>query len=614
MAAFQNPEFYRAQAMRMSTHQIPRIIHSAEDHDGHLSLPRGCLEELLAWLGNHDVVPTIRDLRCQGTPLDVQFSGSLRPDQQVAGAALLAHDTGVLAAGTAFGKTVMAAWLIAQRGANTLVLVHRQQLLEQWVARLAQFFNIDPRDIGRLGGGKRKLTGRLDVALIQSLCRKDSVDDAVAGYGHVVVDECHHVPAVGFERVLRRVKARFVTGLSATLTRKDGHHPLVSMQCGPVRHRVDARLQARERPFEHEVWVRPTGFLAPGPPEDDRRAEFQRLCALLANNDTRDDRICSDVLESVRQGRSPIVLTERSAHLERLVGRLSRMVPHVITLQGGMGRRALLAALEQLKQVPAAEGRVLVATGRFIGEGFDDARLDTLFLAMPISWRGTIAQYVGRLHRLHEGKSSARVYDYVDLDVPMLARMFEKRCQGYEAQGYRILLPASALPGWPSEVPLPVDPAWKQRYSDSIRQLIHDGVDIPLAQAFLAATTMEEAADGSEHPARSASEQFLFRRLESLPDLSGKFAMNALLPIPFDDHGRMEVDFLCREARLVVEIDGSQHLANADAWRRDRRKDLALQQHGYLVLRFLAEDLGKHHGTVIETMRRVLAGRMEKRT
>ena len=250
---------------------------------------------------------------------------------------------------------------------------------------------------------------------------------------------------------------------------------------------------------------------------------------------------------------------------------------------------------------------MLVATGRFLGEGFDDARLDTLFLTMPVSWHGTIAQYVGRLHRLHDGKRTVRVYDYVDLEVPMLARMFEKRCAGYEAVGYTILLPASALPGWPAEVPLPVDPKWKQDYSASVRRLIRDGVDVPLARLFVtAATAFGEGVPGDER-ARSASEAFLFRRFESLPDLAGRFRLNAVLPIPFDDRGRMEVDFLNEAQRLVIEVDGGQHLGDADAWRRDRRKDAALQENGYFVLRFLAADLGMRMDFVLDAVRRTLA-------
>jgi superfamily II DNA or RNA helicase/very-short-patch-repair endonuclease len=602
LAAFQNPEFYKAQAMRLPTYDKPRIIACAEDHAQHIGLPRGCLEETLALLRALKIDCELRDERFEGEAIDVKFRGELRVDQQKAADAMLAHDTGVLSATTAFGKTVVATWLIAHRGTNALVLLHRQQLLEQWVERLSQFLGLLPKEIGRLGGGKKKLTGRIDVALMQSLVRKGVVNDLVADYGHLIVDECHHLSARSFELVARRAKAKFVTGLSATVTRKDGHHPIIFMQCGPVRHRVDARQQAIERPFTHEVLVRPTGFMPGGEPDSDQRMEFQRLCDEVARCEMRNRMICEEVAEAVRRGRCPIVLTERTEHLQKLADTLRPEVPHVITLQGGMGKKALRAALDRLAVISGDEGRVLIATGRFVGEGFDDPRLDTLFLTMPVSWRGTIAQYVGRLHRIHEGKRVVQVYDYADLDVPMLSRMFDRRCAGYEAVGYTILLPGSALPGWPVEVPLPIDSQWKQDYAASVRRLVRDGVDQPLAQLFVhVARPRSPDAQGTAR-ARSASEAFFFRRLESLSATKGRFKMNATLPVPFDDHSQMEVDFLCPDARLVIEIDGLQHLADAEAWRRDRRKDALLQSHGFFILRFLADDLGKRLDFVLDTV------------
>ena len=613
LAAFQNPEFYRAQAMRLPTYDKPRVIGCAEDHPLHLGLPRGCLDEVVELLKGLGIRTMVRDERCAGKLLEVSFRGELRPDQVAAAEAMLAHETGVLAATTAFGKTVLAAWLIAQRGVNTLVVVHRQQLLEQWVERLTEFLGLAAKEIGRLGGGRRKLTGMLDVALMQSLVRKEAVDDRVADYGHLVIDECHHVSARSFELVARRAKARFVTGLSATVARKDGHQPIIFMQCGPVRYRVDARQQAAARPFDHHVIVRPTGFRAAGSADEDPRIEFQQLCEALAASESRNRLICDDVLAVVAEGRTPLILTERTEHLGHLAERLRPLVKHVIALQGGMGRKTLLAELERLAQAPEGEGRVLLATGRFIGEGFDDPRLDTLMLAMPVSWRGTIAQYAGRLHRLHAGKRVVRIHDYADLDVPMLSRMFDRRCAGYEAVGYTILLPASALPGWPVEVPLPIDPVWKRDYAGSVRRLIRDGVDVGLAGLFVHAARDPAAdAEGSER-ARSASEAFLWRRLETLTETKGRFRLNAELAIPFDGCGRMEVDLLCADCGLVIEIDGPQHLADAEAWRRDRRKDALLQEHGMFVLRVLAEDVGKRLEEMLDAVLRALAHRGRKR-
>jgi superfamily II DNA or RNA helicase/very-short-patch-repair endonuclease len=611
LAAFQNPEFYRAQAMRLSTFGKPRVIHCAEDGPKYLALPRGCLGEAQALLSSLGIEATLCDERFGGTPLDVRFHGELRPEQLLAADAMVAHDTGVLAATTAFGKTVLAAWLIAHRGVNSLVLVHRQQLLEQWVERLAAFLDVPAKSIGRLGGGRKTLTGRIDVALMQSLVRKGVVHDCVGSYGHLVVDECHHLPAHSFELVARRAKARYVTGLSASITRKDGHQPIIFMQCGPVRYRVNARQQAASRPFTHRVLVRPTGFRAPDPPAADSRAEFQRLYEALTRSPSRNRLICDDVIAAAQAGRFPLVLTERTEHLQLLASQLSVAIPHVITLQGGMGRKQIQAAMASLAQLPDGQGRALLATGRYIGEGFDEPRLDTLFITLPVSWRGTIAQYVGRLHRLHNGKREVQVYDYADLDVPMLARMFDRRCAGYEAVGYTLLLPASAVPGWPVEVPLPVDPEWKRDYSASVRRLVRDGVDTPLADLFVhVARPLSSDTEGVER-ARSASEAFLYRRLQTLPATADRFRLNANLPISFDTQGRMEVDLLCEELRLVIELDGRQHLAEADAYRRDRRKDAALQEHGYFVLRFLTEDLGQHLDDVLDAIQRAMAHQKE---
>jgi superfamily II DNA or RNA helicase/very-short-patch-repair endonuclease len=609
LAAFQNPEFYRAQSMRLPTYDKPRIIACAEDHPKHLSLPRGCLEEAIEMLQALKIQPVMRDERFGGVPLKVVFCGSLRPEQQRAAEALLRHDSGVLAATTAFGKTVVAAWLIAQRGVNTLVLVHRQQLLEQWVERLSSFLGLPAKSIGRLGGGRKKLAGSLDVALVQSLVRKEVVDDRVANYGHLIVDECHHISARSFELVVRRSKAKFVTGLSATVARKDGHHPIIFMQCGPVRHRVDAKTQAAARPFTHHVMVRSTSFRTTTPSAPDARVEFHELYEALRKDDRRNAMICEDVVSAVKQGRSPLVLTERTEHLLHLAERLSPHVPHLVLLRGGQSRKVLEAATTRLSNIPETDGRVILAIGKYIGEGFDDSRLDSLFLALPVSWRGTIAQYVGRLHRLHASKREVRVYDYADLNVPMLSRMFDKRCRGYEAVGYTILLPGSALPGWPAEVPLPVDPEWKKDYAASVRRLIRDGVDVPLANLFVHAARAPGANAEGENRARSASEAFLFRRLQTLPETTGRFHLNMDLPIPFDGDGKMEVDFLCVEAGLAIELDGTQHFADAEAYRRDRRKDALLQQHGYFVLRFLAEDVGTHLDSVLDSILAALVHR-----
>jgi superfamily II DNA or RNA helicase/very-short-patch-repair endonuclease len=615
LATFQNPEFYRAQAMRINTYGKPRLITCAETEGEYLLLPRGCLGDLAELLQGHDITLIIRDERIAGARLSVEFHGELRPEQKHAAQALMNHDTGVLAAGTAFGKTVVAAWMIARRGVNTLVLVNRQQLQAQWVARLAAFLDLPEKNIGRLGAGHRKLTHGVDVALIQSLCRKGVVDDSVAEYGHVIADECHALAAPSFEHVMRHVKAKYVLGLSATPTRKDGRHPIIFMQCGAVRHRVDARQQARTEAFAHVVLVRPTRFEAPvATPEEESNLTFLSLCDALAGDSGRNALIVRDVLAALGAGRSPVVLTERRAHLDTLERAFDAKVKHLIVLRGGLGKRQVTAIREHLLAIPDHEERLLLATGSYLGEGFDDARLDTLFLVMPISWRGRVAQYAGRLHRQHAGKHEVRIHDYADLKVPMLARMFDRRCRGYRAIGYGIVLPLDAIAGWPAEVDLPVEPGWQETYAASVRRLCRDGVDEPLANLFVhAVARLIEDSDKRQVLARSAAEAFLFRRLETLAETQGLFALNQRLAIPSAGSGSLEVDLASSSLHLAIEIDGPQHLADADAYRRDRGKDRLLQEHGYRVLRFLAEDVCQRLDDVLDIILRTEVQLRERR-
>jgi superfamily II DNA or RNA helicase len=434
LAAFQNPEFYQRQKARLSTALTPRVIGCAEELAQHMALPRGCLEDLESLLHTHGATLRLEDERVEGKRIDIAFKGRLTTVQEDIAQRLLAHDTGVLVTPPGTGKTVVGTYLVAARCRSTLVLVHRNPLLEQWVAQLSTFLGVDAKAIGRIGGGKRRPTGWVDVATIQSLVRDGVVDDIVATYGYVLVDECHHLPAVSFERVLAEVKPRYVTGLTATPYRRDGHQPIIHMQCGPIRHVVDPRSQAAQRPFGHRLVCRETPFRADG----DESPGIQRLYARLVTDVARNEVILNDIISAVDAGRSPLVLTERKDHLDFLAGKLRKFARHVVVLQGGGKAKARREALEQLAAIPEDEERLVLATGRYAGEGFDDARLDTLFLAMPIAWRGTLIQYAGRLHRLHPGKREVVIYDYVDREVPVLAKMFEKRQRGYRALGYEV--------------------------------------------------------------------------------------------------------------------------------------------------------------------------------
>ncbi len=435
LAAFQNPEFYKKQRMRLSTAGTPRVIACAEEFPEHIAIPRGCREEVETLLHQHHVRLVVDDQRTSGKSLDLSFEGVLTPLQAEAAHALLAQDTGVFVGPPGVGKTVLGTYLVANRKTNTLVLVHRRPLLDQWVVQLAMFLGVEEREIGILASGKRKLTGRLDVAMLQSLVRGGAVDDQVATYGQVIVDECHHVPAFSFERVLSEARARYVVGLTATPQRRDGHHPILEMQLGPIRHAVEATDQGVARPFASRLFVRETGFRLP---PDKADLPIQTIYRELASDAERNELILNDVIRAVAEGRSPILLTERKDHLEFFAEHLQSLVRHLIVLQGGMTDRERRTRGEQLDAVPGDEERLVLATGRYIGEGFDDARLDTLFLALPISWKGTLVQYTGRLHRPHPKKAEIRIYDYVDREVPMLLKMFERRLRAYRAIGYAL--------------------------------------------------------------------------------------------------------------------------------------------------------------------------------
>lgn len=458
LAAFRNPEFYKAQAMRLPIYDKPRIICTAEERDGYLALPRCCEPALTELLENAGVAFEVTDKTFGGNELRTEFKGELRAEQIPAAESLLAHNNGVLSATTAFGKTVVAAYLIGQRKVNTLVLVHTQALLNQWKKALSEFLEINetlpelPKKrgrrkerslIGQLGGSKNNLSGFVDVAIMQSLISEDEVRELVKNYGMVIVDECHHVSAVSFERVLKEVNAKYVYGLTATPARQDGHQPIIHMQCGPIRYQVDAKAQAEKRPFDHAVIPKFTSFAQPL--TDDVPWKITDAYAAMQINEARNGKIVEDVLSAVAENRTPIVLTERYDHAKLLADILKEKTQNVILLSGKGTAKEKREILQGLLQIPAEEPLVLVATGKYVGEGFDLPRLDTLFLAMLVSWKGTLAQYAGRLHRNYEGKQEVLIYDYVDIRVPMLERMYHKRLSGYASIGYTVRGDKSAL-------------------------------------------------------------------------------------------------------------------------------------------------------------------------
>ncbi|KAF0134794.1 MAG: type III restriction protein res subunit [Candidatus Saganbacteria bacterium] len=451
LAAFKNPEFYKAQAMRLPIYDKPRIISTIDETEKYLGIPRGCEEGLLRLLDNADVAYAIDDKTNQGKKIKVKFNGNLNADQKPVVAALLKHAFGVLAATTAFGKTIIGANLIANRKVNTLILVHTQALLAQWQKTLLQFLSINeplPKLIGKqgrkkqrpiigqLGAGKNTLTGIVDVAIMQSLIKGQEVKDLVKNYGMVIIDECHHVPAFNFEKILKTINAKYVYGLTATPTRQDGHHPIIFMQCGPICYTVDAKAQAEKRPFDHFIIPKFTSFKKPLS-QDEKNWHITQIYKSISDDELRNRQIVDDIQKCLEASRTPLILTERASHVSTLVNMLEKKCPNVITLVGSASQKEKREIMQRLGSIAKEDPLIIVATGKYVGEGFDYPRLDTLFLVMPIAWKGTIAQYAGRLHRIYENKKEVLIYDYVDIHVPVLERMYHKRVKGYAQIGYK---------------------------------------------------------------------------------------------------------------------------------------------------------------------------------
>ena len=432
LAAFANPEFHQAQALRLPIWNKPRLIGCADNFPRHIALPRGCLDAIRNLLREHGIGCQLRDERCGGQALAVAFAGQLREDQEQAVRAMLRFDTGILCASTAFGKTVTAAALIARRGVNTLVLVHRTELLRQWQERLQTFLGCGKEMVGVIGGGKSKPTGRIDIAVMQSIHRQGETNPIVENYGHVIVDECHHLSAVSFEAILKCVRARYVLGLTATPIRRDGRQPILFMQCGPIRH-IAAKPASAPQILECVPCYLParTAF-----PED---AAIQDIFRQLANEVTRTASIADEIAGAFAQDSKVLALSERTEHLDALHAALVGRVQPLFLLHGRQSKKQRASVIAALNALDADVPRVLLASGKLVGEGFDHPPLDTLMLTMPISWKGTLQQYAGRLHREQAGKQRVRIIDFIDTGHPSLLRMWERRQRGYQAMGYRMV-------------------------------------------------------------------------------------------------------------------------------------------------------------------------------
>ena len=451
IAAFKNPEFYSKQALRLSTYSVPRIISCFDITDEYLAMPRGCENAILSFLKDNNVKYSITDETSQGKKISVTFTGKEREEQTYAINALLTYSNGVLHATTAFGKTVTAAAIIARKKVNTLILVHSKALLTQWHERLTEFLDIDFKEleepkkrgrkkvfspIGCLDSTCNSLHGVIDIALIQSCLDENGVKPFVQDYGMVIVDECHHVSSITFEHVLKSIKAHTVYGLTATPIRKDGQQPIIFMQCGPIRFSADAKSQIAMQSFDRYLIPRFTSYRSITEDKQTITAMYQSL----SEDTVRNDLIVKDICKVVDSGRTPILLTNRTSHVTLLAEKLKNTIPNVITLTGSGSTKEKREALQRLQAISPSEPLVIVATGKYVGEGFDYPRLDTLFLALPISWKGLVAQYAGRLHRENEGKKDVRIYDYIDIHEPVCDSMYRKRLKGYASIGYKTII------------------------------------------------------------------------------------------------------------------------------------------------------------------------------
>ena len=451
IAAYSNPQFFQTLKLGFSTKDTPRIVYNGYDEGDYIVIPRGCYDELISQLSVAGVRYDVVDKRQKGRKIDIHFNGDLYPEQQIAAEKMLYNDIGVLAAATAFGKTVLGAYLIAKKKVNALVLVHNVEIMNNWIKDLNSFLTINeelptyttPKGrvkkrsslIGTFSSQKDSTTGIIDIAMITSLGREDNINELVRNYGMVIVDECHHAAAVTHENVLRAVTARYVYGMSATINRGDKQDKKMFMQLGPIRHRYTAKERAQKQGIGHYIYPRFTRLVDLNQSEDKNPADYYRL---IMQSELRNMQIVSDVIDCVKRGRTPVVMTKYKEHAQKLYDMLQGVADHVFLLQGGKSLKERAAIREQMAAVRADESLVLVAIGQYVGEGFNYPRLDTMLLAMPISFEGNVEQHAGRLNRDYEGKKDAIIFDYIDQHVPTLKRMYYKRLRAYKKIGYEV--------------------------------------------------------------------------------------------------------------------------------------------------------------------------------
>lgn len=452
MATFSNKQYFQNQAMDMPNYDESRFIYLGSDEGKYIVLPRGLREDILKKFDNAGIRYKIEDKRTQGRELNISFKGELRESQIPAAETMLENETGILHAATAFGKTVVCCDMIARRGISTLILVDRADLMNQWIKRLDEFLDIDEELpeyqtktgrtrkrkslIGNLQGAHDTLTGIVDVAMIRSLKKKDGFHPMLKEYAQVYFDECHHAASESAIEVLQEINAKYVYGVTATPKRGDGKEKINEFLLGPIRYRFTAKDRAEEQNIDHLVYPRFTRTVKPH--HLSKTPYGNDAYELIRNNDVRDEQIIRDVADCVQAGRTPVVLTKYVDHANKLSERLKKYADRLILLTGANGTKARRAQVKELNEVDDSDSLILVGTGSLLGEGFDFPRLDTLFMATPVSGENVVEQYVGRLNRDYDGKENVIVYDYVDSHIPKFDKMYAARLKAYKKIGYEL--------------------------------------------------------------------------------------------------------------------------------------------------------------------------------
>lgn len=430
LASFSNPKFYEKQKLRLSVFQTPRVIKCYEEDVFKLSVPRGLFDKVSDFCKESGSVLDINDLRPKHKKLDFIFSGQLTETQSSSIQNVLKKDMGILVAPPGAGKTVMGCFAVAMRNIPTLILAHRKPLLEQWRSQLMTFLGLKSKEIGQIGGGRKRQTEKIDLAMLQSLGSLDDLDNLFQRYGFIIVDECHHLPAFSFETCIKKANVRYILGLTATPYRRDGLQEILTMNCGPIQEKIKSNSDMLIRTLH----VHDTDFHL----EDSDTLPIQTVFKELVLDTARNKQIVEDVLSCLKNGRRCLILTQRKEHAEILRQMLLEKDKNSIVLTGDLGKKERVACLDSLRQLPAKNDFLAIATGQYLGEGFDCPQIDTLFLSFPVSFKGKLIQYVGRILRTFPGKSSAEIHDYCDVEMPVLQKMFTRREKTYDSLEFQI--------------------------------------------------------------------------------------------------------------------------------------------------------------------------------